>query len=223
MTGDLLSNPASTWADHARSAVAGARTGTLRTRSCRTQPTETLVSVEAGDDGRVRVRLEGSAPAVPALAACRVATLTLAGPGSSLVRLTGSFAMDRPEESGARTYTPTLLSVRLVEPGRDDVVVPVDAFLRSRPDAFAHHAAAVLRHLAAVHGEDLLAGARAQGYDAAAVVPLALDRDGVELAVLTVDGVDRWRVPFDGCPVEGAGADLRTVRLPVDCSCPDRC
>jgi len=137
------------------------------------------------------------------------------------VQLTGSFSMDRPDETGTRTYTPTLLSVRLVSPDRDDVVVPVDAFLRSRPDAFAHQAASVLRHLTAVHGEDLLAGARAQGYDAAAVVPLAVDRDGVELAVLTAEGVDRWRVPFEGCPA-GQDSDLRTVRLPVDCSCPDR-
>ncbi|VXC11745.1 hypothetical protein [Nocardioides sp. AX2bis] len=221
MTGELLRNPASTWADQARTSVAGARTGTLRTRSCRTPSTETLVSVEVADDGRVRVLLSGSSPAVPALAACRVATLTVPGPGSRVVRLTGSFTMDRPDESGVRSYTPTLLSVRLVEPGRDDVVVPVDAFWRSEPDTFGHQAAAVLRHLAAVHGEDLLAGARAQGYDAASVVPLVVDRDGVELAVLTLEGVDRWRVPFEGC-VSAAGADLRTVRLPVECTCPDR-
>lgn len=221
MTGELLRNPASTWAEQARTSVAGARTGTLRTRSCRTPSTETLVSVDVADDGRVRVLLAGTSPAVPALAACRVATLTLPGPGSRVVRLTGSFTMDRPDDTGMRAYVPTLLSIRLVEPGRDDVVVPVDAFLRSEPDTFGHHAAAVLRHLAAVHGEDLLAGARAQGYDAAAVVPLVVDRDGVELAVLTAEGVGRWHVPFDGCGA-ATGADLRTVRLPVDCSCPDR-
>ncbi len=221
MTGKLVRDHTTTWAEQARTAVACARTGTLRTRSCRTPSTETLVSVESTDDGRVRVVLAGSSAAVPALAACRVATLTLAGPGSRIVRLTGSFAMDRPDETGLRAYTPTLLSVRLVEPGRDDVVVPVDTFLRSQPDTFGHHAASVLRHLTAVHGEDLLAGARAQGYAAAAVVPLVVDRDGVELAVLTADGVDRWHVPFDGC-LPAAGADLRTVRLPVDCSCPDR-
>lgn len=226
MTSELLRNHGSTWAEQARTAVAGARTATLRTRSCRTTPTETLVRVETADDGRLRVRLEGSAPAVPALAACRVATLTLAGPGSRVVRLTGSFSMDRPDETGTRTYTPTLLSVRLVSPGRDDVVVPVDAFLRSRPDAFAHQAASVLRHLSTAHGEALLTGARARGYDAAAVVPLVVDREGVELAVLTADGVDRWRVPFEGCPVAPTGSedatDLRTVRLPVDCACEDR-
>lgn len=221
MTSDLVRDPASTWAEQARTAVAGARTGTLRTRSCRTASTETLVSLEPTADGRLRVVLAGSSPAVPALAACRVATLTLAGPGSRVVRLTGSFTMDRPDETGMRAYTPTLLSVRLVEPGRADVVVPVDAFWRSQPDTFGHQATAVLRHLTTVHGEALLAGARAQGYAAAAVVPLVVDRDGVELAVLTADGVDRWRVPFDGC-VAGVGADLRTVRLPVDCSCPDR-
>ena len=69
MTGEILRNPASTWAEQARTSVAGARTGTLRTRSCRTPSTETLVSVDVADDGRVRVLLAGTSPAVPALAA----------------------------------------------------------------------------------------------------------------------------------------------------------
>lgn len=208
------------WAEQARTAVAGARTATLTTRSCRAPSTRTVVSVATDADGRIAVRLEGSAPAVPALAACRVATLTLPGPGSTSVRLTGSFTMGRPDESGMRWYTPTLLSVRLVTPGGDDVVVPVESFLRTRPDAFGSQAASVLAHLAEAHGEDLLAAAREAGYDAAAVVPLLVDRDGVELAVLGAQGVDRWRAPYGrgGCPAD----DLRTVRLPVDCACEDR-
>ena len=57
----------------ARTALAAARTATLRTRSCRTAATETEVSLAWSAAGVPRVRLEGSAPAVAALAACRVA------------------------------------------------------------------------------------------------------------------------------------------------------
>ena len=125
------------------------------------------------------------------------------GPDGWTLRLTGSFTMDRPDETGRRTYAATLLSVRLVpadgvDPADREVVVPVDAFLRARPDAAAASGAA-LAHLASTHAEDLLARARAEGYDALAVVPTALDGDGVELSVLTASGVDSWRAPLS-CP-----------------------
>lgn len=210
-------------ADRARSLMTTARTATLLTRSCRTPATRTVVALGTSDSGVPGIRLEGSAPAVAALAACRVATLTVAGRDGWVLRLTGSFTMGRPDASGIRTYTPTLLALRLVAPTgpRDDVVVAVDSFLRARPDVFGEEAAAVLAHLGAVHAEDLLTRAWREGYDAAAVVPRSLDRDGVELAVLGVEGVQNWRVPFTTGSVDDA-AGLRAAALPVECRCPLR-
>ena len=72
----------------------------------------------------------------------------------------------------------TLLSARLV--GGTSVPIPLGAFHAAEPDPLREQVPAATRHLEESHGAELLACVRANGHDAQAVVPRALDRAGGE-------------------------------------------
>jgi hypothetical protein len=164
--------------------------------------------VELGDDGEGRplVWLEGSAPAVADLAACRVATLVIDAPTSPWrLRLVVSLRMRRPDASGRRAYEPVVLSARLVGPRA--VTVPVADLLRAAPDPARVSSRLLLAHLASAHMGDLLAAARQHAPEVEDVVLLGASPespesvegvdgvDGVVLALLGPSGVGRMVVP----------------------------
>lgn len=182
------------WTERARSLLATAGAATLSTGCPRTGMTITPVPLEDRGDGLPLLRLAPSSPAVAGLARCRVATLVVSAPGEAWgLRVHVSFRMGAPDASGLRAYEPTLLSVRVTGP--QSRTVPVAEFLRTTPDPTHARTESTLEHLGSVHTDDLLAQARVRGLAAEAVVPLALDEDGVELAVLTAGGVAPLRLP----------------------------
>ena len=189
----LLAAP--TCAERARALLGRARTADLHTRSGSLAPTATTAALEQTRDGLPLVWLEGSTPAVAALATRRVASLVVREPGPGwAVRLVGSFRMERPEASGRRAYRANVLSVRVLGPR--PVTIPVEEFLRARRD----RADDVLHHLAHAHHDDLLHWGRRHGREAAdveVVTPRALDERCLELSLIGDHGVERVRMPLE--------------------------
>lgn len=212
-----------TWAERARTALAAATVATLTTGRCPGPRTVTVASVVPQPDGHPLVRLETTSAISQALAACPVATLTVPGPDPCrALTLTGTVLPHR-SPAGHRLHRLSVLSVRLV--GAAATTIPVRAFLAAEPDPLREHARATMRHLETAHPEDLLCCLRAHGQgDALAVVPRVLDRYGLEVAVLTGDGVRRTRLCFPGGPVsdlEQVAVGLRTL-LTCRCTHEDR-
>jgi hypothetical protein len=182
----------------------------------------TIVTVEDQPDGRPLVRLEDSSPTVRELAARPVATLAVAGPGPfARLELTGSLKPHHAPRPGQRSYRLSPLTCRLV--GTTSVPLSLREVLAARPDPLASLAPALLDHLAEAHASDLLACIRAHGHDHAEVVlPRALDRYGIELAVLGADGVKRVRLPFPGGPIETLEDAPLGLAAPLSCRCRGR-
>jgi hypothetical protein len=183
-----------TWAQQGRALLAGARTAVLRTGGSRSggacASAVTVVEVADDGDGLPRVVLDGSSPAVAAIAACRVATLVVDAPTSPWrLRLVVSLRMGRPDADGRRTYDPILLSARLTGPRT--VTVPVAEFLRAAPEAAPARDRRTLAHLEAAHDADLVTAARQHVPDLEDVVLLRVLGEHVEVAVLGPSGVDR--------------------------------
>jgi hypothetical protein len=109
-------------------------------------------------------------------------------------------------------------SVRFTGPaGRP---VPLAEYEEARPDPFWRQAPGLLAHLEQGHMGELLGCVRAHGVDEAQwVLPRGLDRFGIELSVLTLDGAVTVRLAFPDGPVsclDDIPASLRTV---LTCRC----
>jgi hypothetical protein len=209
-----------TLAERARTALARAKAASLVTKGCGARAgTVTVVAVEDQPDGRPLVRLEDSSPTVRELAGPPVATLAVAGPQPfSRLELTGPLKPHRASRRADRTYRLSPLTCRLV--GATSVPLPLGEFHAARPDPLAGIAPALLDHLAQAHASELLACIRAHGHDHAEVVmPRALDRYGIELAVLGAEGVQRVRLPFPGGPIETLEHAPRGLAAPLSCRC----
>ena len=206
-------------AELARTALADASAATLVTTGCPTPGTLTVVPVEDQPDGRPLIRLERSSPAVRLLASCPVATLSLPAPAPyRALDLVGPLNPCRPGRDGTRTYRLSLLSARLV--GTTAVPVPLSEFHAAAPDPLRGQASAALSHLEEWHAEELLACVRAHGCEEVqAVVPRALDRYGIELAVLCPDAVRRVRLDFPGGPVDNLDQVTTDLRILLTCRC----
>lgn len=206
--------------ERARTALAQAKAATLVTKGCPARSgTLTVVSVEDQPDGRPLIRLEDSSPIVRELVACPVATLSVAGPAPfRSLQLTGSLKPCRAPRPGHRTYRLSPLTGRLV--GITSLSLSLSEFHAARPDPLTRLAPTLLEHLAEAHASDLLACIRGHGYDhAQAVVPRALDRYGLELAVLTTAGVERLRLPFPGGPIDAIQQVPPGLAAPLTCRC----
>jgi hypothetical protein len=206
--------------ERARTALAQAKAGTLITKGCPPRSgTLTIVAVEDQPDGRVLIHLESSSPTVRELVACPVATLSVAGPAPfRRLDLTGPLNACRPARRGQRTYRLSTLSGRLV--GTTSLPLALGDFHAARPDPLAGLAVALLDHLANAHAPELLACIRAHGHlDAEAVVPRALDRYGLEIAILGPAGVQRVRLPFPGGPIDTLEQVPPGLLAPLNCRC----
>ena len=212
-------------AELARTALAQAEVATLISRG-RGPSGDSLavVSVNDSPDGRPLVQLERTSPMVRRLAACPVATISIAAPGPFVaLQLTGPAMACKGAGKGLRGFRLSLLSARFL--GRREVVpVPVGAFHAASPDPLWPHAAQVLEHLGQAHAPELLACARAHGLPhAQAVVPRAIDRYGLELALISAIGVTTLRLPFPGGPVESLSSVTCGLRAVLTCRCGGTC
>lgn len=208
-------------AEAARTALALWPVATLLLRRCPTGAGSFAVDVEEVETGRPALVVDPGSPVVAALRACPVATLTVppVGPAAwSALRVTARFTPVRSATAdGRRRYRSQPLAVCLV--GAHRRPVELSAFEAAAPDPLRHSAARIVDHLAAAHRADLLACLRAQGREALAVVPRAVDRYGLTLACLDADGVRTVRLAFPGGPLaDAAGLEAAWV-LPLRCAC----
>ncbi len=210
-------------AELARTALAQARVATLISRG-RGPSVDALaiVSVDDSANGEPLVQLEQTSPMVRRLAACPVATIAIAAPSPFVsLQLTGPAMQCKGDGEDLRSFRLSLLSARLVA-WRKVVPVPLGAFHAASADPLWPHAAQVLNHLGQAHAPELLACARAHGQpQVQAVEPRAIDRYGLELALITAAGVTTLRLPFPGGPVESLTEVTTGLRAVLTCRCGD--
>jgi len=210
-------------AELARTALARARVATLVSRG-RGPSVESLAVVRVDDsvEGGPLVQLERSSPMVRRLAACPVATIAVAAPSPFVaLQLTGPATQCKGQGEDLHSFRLSLLSARLVA-WRKVVPVPLGAFHAASADPLWPHAVPVLEHLGQAHVPELLACARAHGHpQALAVEPRAIDRYGLELALITAVGVTTLRLPFPGGPVACLAEVTAGLRAVLTCRCGD--
>jgi hypothetical protein len=165
--------------------------------------------------GAVRVSLPAGAPfsalrltgtVTPASGACVAGVGGVAGV-TGVARVTGVSAW--------------LVSLGSVEfTGGGNPRVAVAEYRAARPDPLWRVAPGILHHLEHDHMSELVRCVRAHGMARAeAVIPRGLDRYGLELLVLTTDGIAAVRLSFPGGPVSSLGDVPASVRAALTCRC----
>ncbi len=184
-------------AEQARTAVALARVGTLTTYSRRApaRTRTTVVALRDGDAGLV-VEVRAGSPAVADLMERPLATVQVGPPACTPVLVHGGATRVRGAgRTGLLAFRVEPALVRAGEPGLE----PVDLrdYLDAEADPLRSDAPALLAHLRTRHGAQLAAHLRALGHPLASwVEPQSLDRHGLVLTVLALDGVETVRLDF---------------------------
>jgi hypothetical protein len=144
-----------------------------------------------------------------------------AGPPFSALRLTGTA---RPV--GGAGITACRLAIGSIEFTGGSVLtakgarVPVEDYLAARPDPLWRVAPGILRHLEHGHMDELVGCVRAHGMTRAEwVIPRGLDRYGLELLVLTGDGIAAVRLAFPDGPVSSLDDVPVSLRTALTCRC----
>lgn len=192
--------------------------------------------MSADESGRLTFFLEPQSWAVANLLSRPLASVTIAAQRPGVGRLPhgvvlrGSVrrAPSHPRPSGRPAAVPFVLSptsVRLWNgrlasaPLSAEDVVDVESFSAANPDPLRTEAPQVLAHLREAHGAGLLHCLRSQGHVKAEwVEPQRLDRYGLEVSVVSADGVTDIRLPFPA-PLDSLsqlGPGLRTALM---CRC----
>jgi hypothetical protein len=98
--------------------------------------------------------------------------------------------------------------------------VPLAGYAAARPDPFWRQAPGILAHLEQGHMAELLGCAQAHGVpEAQWVLPRRLDRFGIELSVLTLDGAVALRLAFPDAPVSSLDEIPASLRTVLTCCC----
>ena len=142
-----------------------------------------------------------------------------AGPPFSALRLTGTA---RPvtvgDQAGIAACMVTLGSIEFTGGGR--ARVPVEDYRAARPDPLWRVAPGILHHLEHGHMGELVRCVRAHGMSRAEwVIPRGLDRYGLELLVLTADGIAAVRLSFPDGPVSSLDDVPVSLRTALTCRC----
>ena len=207
-------------AQRARTALAQAEVGSLIGRSARHASRNiTVVKVTDQPDGQPVVELEPGSSMVRLLSWWPVVTVSVPGPDPyRALHLTGTAKVREPLDERLCAYSLTLLSTRLVS--TTSVTVPVAEFKAAEPDPLWRQAPRALQHLGEAHAPELLACVRAHGLpETEVVVPRALDRYGLELAAIGLDGIRTVRLPFPGGPVQSLQEVTDGLRVLLTCRC----
>ena len=113
-----------------------------------------------------------------------------------------------------------LRSVELIGHAGARVLVPLPEYRAAAPDPLWREAPAVLRHLEHGHMTDLVACVRMHGLPQADwIIARGLDRYGLELLVLTTDGVAAVRLGFPDGPVTALRDVPASIRTALTCRC----
>ncbi|HEY3882351.1 MAG TPA: DUF2470 domain-containing protein [Trebonia sp.] len=144
-----------------------------------------------------------------------------AGPPFSALRLTGTASpVAGAGESGVTACTVSIDSIEFT--GASQARVPVEDYRAAAPDPLWRVAPGVLHHLEHGHMGDLVRCVRAHGMSRAEwVVPRGLDRYGLELQVLTADGIAAVRLSFPHGPVTSLDEVPVSLRAALTCRCRD--
>ena len=222
---DLLPGPS--LPERARTALAQAATATVSDPAPPSGgPSDDLavashVPVRALPDGRPLLLPPAGSPVARWLAgrpdAVRV-SLPAVAPFSAL-RLTGTVTPHAP--AGVPAGPAWLVTPGSVEfTGGGQPRVPVVDYRAARPDPLWPVAPGILRHLEHGHVSELVRCVRAHGMACTEwVIPRGLDRYGLELLVLTREGIATVRMAFPDGPV-GSLDDLPvSLRAALTCHC----
>ncbi len=147
-------------------------------------------------------------------------TVPAGGPYSTL-QLTG---MARPTARNRRVGIAAcmvdLRSVELIGQVGARVPVPLAEYRAAAPDPLWREAPGVLRHLEHGHRADLIACVQMHGLSQADwVITRGLDRYGLELLVLSADGVAAVRLGFPDGPVDSLQDVPASIRTALTCRC----
>jgi hypothetical protein len=147
-------------------------------------------------------------------------TVPAGGPYSGL-QLTGTARPTaRNRRIGIAACTVDLRSVELIGHAGVRVSVPLAEYRAAAPDPLRREAPGVLHHLEHGHRADLIACVRGHGLPQADwVIARGLDRYGLELLVLTTDGVAAVRLGFPDGPVASLEDVPISIRTALTCRC----
>jgi hypothetical protein len=204
-----------TLAEMARSALMSASVATVVS-----DVQDATVKVTADRYGRPILYLPPESPLVEQLEASpRVAVTVAATDPFEALELRGPVRRVKAAHDERRLlYRMALLKVAFVRPRR--APVRLAAFHAAQPDMLWGHAQQMLDHLSAGHSAELTACVRAHGLpDADMVVARSIDRRGIELAVLSEDGVSAVWMPFLNGPVTNPSELAWQVKLCLTCRC----
>ena len=200
-----------TLAEMARSALMTASVATVF---------ETAMKVTADRYGRPILYLPPESPLVERLdAGPHVAVTVAATDPFEALELRGPVRRVHGAQDERRLlYRMALLKVTFVSPRR--APVRLAAFHAAQPDMLWGHGEQMLEHLSSGHAAELTACVRAHGIpDADTVVARSIDRRGIELAVLSEEGVSAVWMPFLNGPVTNAQELAWQVKQCLTCRC----
>jgi hypothetical protein len=143
-----------------------------------------------------------------------------ADPPFSALRLTGTArpAARGDGYAGIAACVVTLESIEFTGGGR--ALVPVEEYRAAAPDPLWRVAPGILHHLEHGHMPGLVHCVRAHGMTRADwVIPRGLNRYGLELLVLTADGVAAARLSFPDGPVSRLDDVPVSLRAALTCHC----
>jgi hypothetical protein len=147
-------------------------------------------------------------------------TVPAGGPYSTL-QLTGTARPTaRNRRVGVAACMVDLRSAELIGRAGVRVRVPLADYRAAAPDPLWREAPGVLHHLEHGHLADLIACVRMHGLAQAEwVITRGLDRYGLELLVLTADGVAAVRLGFPDGPVASLQDVPASIRTALTCRC----
>jgi hypothetical protein len=181
------------------------------------------VPVRDGRDGSPLL-LPVTGSALERRLAARPETVTVFVPARgpySVLRLTGTARpMASNRRAGIAACMVDLRSVEFISAARARVPVPLTEYRAAAPDPLWREAPGVLRHLEHGHMADLIACVRMHGLPQADwVITRGLDRYGLELLVLTTDGVAAVRLGYPDGPVASLQDVPASIRTALTCRC----
>lgn len=165
-------------------------------RSASARPHLTNVQVTADEHGNALVLLRAGSLAVQQLLARPFATVHVAPRGCERVTLHGGTQrLPGKDHMGRLAFRVEAGAVRLGEHGQ--ISIEAAAYAGARLDPLGRDAPAVLAHLRQPHhAEQLAACLRAAGREVAFAEPSQLDRYGLTVLAVGLDGVSEVRLPF---------------------------
>jgi hypothetical protein len=147
-------------------------------------------------------------------------TVPASGPYSALQLIGTARPTARNRRVGVAACLVDLRSVELIGRAGARVRVPLADYRAAAPDPLWREAPGVLHHLEHGHMADLIACVRMHGLPQADwVIARGLDRYGLELLVLTADGVAAVRLGFPDGPVTSLRGVPASIRTALTCRC----